>query len=122
MEAESKSSIIDQEAGLEVCGDSREIYEQVLRLMLSYETEKGQVLTDSYRNQDWKLFGNEVHALKSSAAGIGAAALSKAARELEEAVDAEDYTFVEIHQEAFFQLLHDTLSEIHRILGMERKE
>lgn len=116
MGKEMEGSIIDQEAGLEVCGNSQEIYQQILALMLSYEEEKGQVLTDSYKNQDWKLFGNEVHALKSSAAGIGAAVLSKAARELEEAVDAEDYAFVETHQKAFFEVLHDTLSEIHTIL------
>lgn len=116
MERVLEGGSIDQAAGMEVCGNSREIYRQILTLMLSYEEEKGQLLTDSYKNQDWKLFGNEVHALKSSASGIGAGALSKAARELEDAVDAEDYAFVETHQEAFFRLLHDTLSEIHTIL------
>ena len=116
MEKEMDAGRINQEAGLEICGGSREVYQQILTLLLCYEEEKGQLLKDSYRNQDWKLFGNEVHALKSSAAGIGAEALSAAARNLEEAVDAGDFDFVEKHQEAFFELLHDTLLEIHTIL------
>lgn len=110
---------INQEIGMETCGNSQEIYRQILTLMLSYEKEKekGQALMDSYKNQDWKLFGNEVHALKSSASGIGAAKLSEAARDLEAAVDEGDLAFVEAHQEAFFRLLQETLLEIHSILN-----
>ena len=117
MENGAESSLINQEAGIEICGDNREIYLQILSLMLDYEGgEKGRTLTDSFKNQDWMLFGNEVHALKSSAAGIGAAALSKAAKEMEAAVDGKDFNYVENHQEAFFKLLQDTISEIHTIL------
>ena len=117
MENGAGASLINQEAGIEICGDNREIYLQILTLMLDYEGgEKGQMLTDSYKNQDWPLFGNEVHALKSSAAGIGAATLSEAAKKMEAAVDEEDFNYVENHQEAFFKLLQDTISEIHAIL------
>ena len=117
MENGAEGSLINQEAGIEICGDNREIYLQILSLMLDYEGgEKGRMLTDSYKNQNWPLFANEVHALKSSAAGIGAAVLSKAAQEMETAVDKEDFNYVENHQEAFFKLLQDTISEIHTIL------
>ena len=117
MENGAEGSLINQEAGIEICGGNREIYLQILTLMLDYEGgEKGQMLTDSYKNHDWPLFGNEVHALKSSAAGIGAVALSKAAKEMETAIDEEDFNYVENHQEAFFKLLQDTISEIHTIL------
>lgn len=116
MEKEKDAGRINQEAGLEICGGSREVYREILALLLTYENEKGQLLKASYQNQDWKLFGNEVHALKSSAAGIGAETFSAAARSMEEAVDAGDFDFVAKHQESFFQLLGDTLLEIHTIL------
>lgn len=117
MENGAEGSFINQETGMEICGGNREIYLQILSLMLDYEGgEKGRMLTESYETQNWNLFGNEAHALKSSAAGIGAAALSKAALEMEEAVDEENFDYVADHQEAFFQLLRDTISEIHTIL------
>jgi HPt (histidine-containing phosphotransfer) domain-containing protein len=111
-----KNRLIDQETGLEICGSSLEIYHQILALMLEYEGENGQILFDNCRNQNWKAFGNEVHALKSSAAGIGAGALSEAALKMETAVDRSDYAYVQENQEAFFLLLKETISEIHSIL------
>lgn len=116
MEKETEKELIHQDTGVEICGGSREIYLQILALMFSYEGEKGQKLIEDYKQQNWKSFGNEVHALKSSAAGIGAMALSEAARAMEDAVDESDFEFIEKHQEAFFQLLQDTIKEIHVIL------
>lgn len=116
MEKGTEKELIQQETGMEICGGNREIYLQILALMLSYEGEKGQKLKEDYKSQKWKSFGNEAHALKSSAAGIGAMALSEAARTMENAVDESDFKFLEENQEDFFQLLQDTIKEIHVIL------
>lgn len=116
MGKETEGKLINEEAGMEICGGNREIYLQILTLMLSYEGENGQMLSDNCKNHNWETFGNQVHALKSSAAGIGAMALSEAARSLETAVDEADYEFVMGQQEGFFKLLKDTVSEIHDIL------
>lgn len=117
MENQTKGSLIDQAIGIKNCGNNRDIYLQIIRLMLEYETGKGQIIKDSYAQEDWKLYGNEVHALKSSAAGIGAMTLSAEARALEGAVEREDYSYVKEHHEGFLELLGNVLTEIRAILG-----
>lgn len=116
MEKGKERELICQETGMDICSGNRQIYLQILELMLNYEEEGGQKLKEDCEQENWTGFGNEAHALKSSAAGIGAMPLSDAARAMEKAVDASDYDYIKANRDAFFALLADTMVEIRVIL------
>ncbi len=116
MEERTEKSCIDQEAGVEICGGSPETYLEVLKVVQGYGEEKRALIQKSFDMQDWKTYGNEVHAMKSSAAGIGAVSLSEEAKALEEACDKGDLEYIGSHQQAFNELLRKVLEEIDSIL------
>lgn len=116
MGKELETSCIDQTAGVETCGGSRETYLQILALMQGYGNEKRALIQKSFEERDWITYGNEVHAMKSSAAGIGAFSLSEAAKALEEATDERNMDYVNSHQKEFEELLEKVFGEIDRIL------
>ncbi|MCR5559761.1 MAG: transporter substrate-binding domain-containing protein [Schwartzia sp.] len=80
----SSDSPLDIDAGIQHCG-SAEDYLSVLRIFLESVEEKADEIQQLFESRDWKNYTTKVHALKSSARIIGAAALSEQAKHLEDA-------------------------------------
>ncbi len=88
------------------------LYRSLLREFANTAGEKMQVLQSDYEAGAWKDYAIRIHALKSSAATIGAAELSRAAARLEDAVLHERNTVLRQDHPAMLELCRRTADAI----------
>ncbi len=69
--------------GIECCGDSANLYQNVLTVFIKEGRNKLPLIKKLYKEENWKDYIVAVHGLKSSAASIGAIDLSAHAKEME---------------------------------------
>ncbi len=81
----AESSCLDIAMGLRYCGDSEEVYREVLKEFCDAEAEARVTLDQVYEREDWKNYTIHIHGLKSSALSVGAKKLSEEAASLEKA-------------------------------------
>ena len=79
--------------GLNYVGCNKEVYADILRLFLGDLEKKSAALEGFLKQEDWKKYYTEIHALKGGLAGIGAWELSEKAGRLEDAARKENYRF-----------------------------
>lgn len=79
------SGLLDTALGIWYCGDSEEVYREVLTEFCDVETEDRQKIERTYWEGNWKDYAIVVHGLKSSALSVGAKKLSEEAAGLERA-------------------------------------
>ncbi len=79
------SGLLDTALGIRYCGDSEEVYREVLTEFCDVETEDRQKIERTYWEGNWKDYAIIVHGLKSSALSVGAKKLSEEADGLERA-------------------------------------
>ncbi len=79
------SGLLDTALGIRYCGDSEEVYREVLTEFCDVETEDRQMIERTYWEGNWKDYAIVVHGLKSSALSVGAKKLSEEAAGLERA-------------------------------------
>ncbi len=95
---------IDLGIGLKNSG-TVDAYLPLLEIFYGSLEEKAQEIEQFYEAKDLKNYTIKVHALKSSARIIGAAAFGEEAQQLENAGKAEDTAYIEEHHAAFLQEL-----------------
>ena len=84
--------------GLEYCAGERAFYLEMLEMFV--QEDKQPLLNRYFREKDWEHYQTVVHALKSTALGIGLPGLSEQARQLEYAVKRKDDAYIlAFHQE-----------------------
>lgn len=81
--ASMKSAGIDPDVGLRFCQDDKDLYKSILSDYAQTSNEKINKIVDAYNKEDWKNYGINVHALKSTSKTIGAEKLSEKAQRLE---------------------------------------
>lgn len=101
---------------------SVEEFNELLDLYCLDGKRKLEVLQDLWEEKDYKAYGIEVHALKSASANVGAMQISNLAREQENAVKREDYTFVDSHAQKLLGEYEEQLSHIQKYLDAQQKE
>lgn len=69
--------------GIETCGESAELYQNILTVFINEGRKKLPLIKKLYKEENWQDYIVAVHGLKSSAASIGALELSKHAKEME---------------------------------------
>lgn len=69
--------------GIEACGDSAELYQNILTVFINEGRKKLPLIKKLYKEENWQDYIVAVHGLKSSAASIGAMELSIHAKEME---------------------------------------
>lgn len=79
------SALLDIDTGLSYMGGSEEVYREALSLYTEIAPEKIELIEQLFRQEDWKNYVIEVHALKSTSLNIGAVRLSELAKALEAA-------------------------------------
>ncbi len=93
---------IDVNTGLKNSG-SVDAYMSLLKIFYESMTEKGDEIEKYYEEGDLKDYTIKVHALKSSARLIGAAAFGEMAQELENAGKREDTEYIRSHHASFME-------------------
>lgn len=107
----ARPSRIDRTIGENYCG-GRESYLEILKVFLEYGAEKRRELQKLYEKKDWNGYAIEVHALKSTALGIGAVPLSEMAKTLELAAKQENEHVLGQNHEAAMKEYRHVLTEI----------
>lgn len=74
---------LDIDMGLRYCGDSEEVYREVLQEFCDVEQTERSKIEKAYESEDWKNYAILVHGLKSSSLSAGAKKLSEEAAGLE---------------------------------------
>lgn len=70
---------LDIELGIQYCGDSEEVYREVLEEFCNVEPDDRRKLEEAYESGNWKDYAILVHELKSSSLSVGAKKLSEEA-------------------------------------------
>lgn len=103
---------MDVAVGMKNCGGTLDDYYQVMDVVLKYGEKRLAKLKKLVAEKDYVNYTIDVHALKSTAANIGAMGLSQMALEHESAGKAGDFEFIETHYEELLALYEVVLKEI----------
>jgi HPt (histidine-containing phosphotransfer) domain-containing protein len=104
--------------GLVMTGGERSLYIEVLELFCKdTETRLEKLCAPLDNEESLKTFILNVHSLKSSAASIGAAAVSAKAADLEKAGTAGDLSFINDNLNSFLEQLTSLMKNIHTALS-----
>ena len=96
VDIKAKLKLIDRKdytSGIEYCGGEEEFL-SALKIFYSTIRAKSDEIRGAFDNKDWKLYVIKVHALKSSARIVGMRSLSDMAKDLEEAGNEKNYSFI----------------------------
>ncbi len=83
--AENTDQLIDISLGLKYCGDSEEMYREIVEVYCEIAEEMRNDLEKALNEENWKNYTVNIHSLKSNSLNIGASGLSKMCLELEKA-------------------------------------
>ncbi len=82
---EDNSELIDISLGMKYCGDSEEMYREIVEVYCEIAEEMRSDLEKALNEEDWKNYTVNIHSLKSNSLNIGASSLSKMCLESEKA-------------------------------------
>ena len=101
-----KMTWLNVDMGVRYCGDSEEVYREVLQEFCdSIEEERG-AMEEMFQSEDWHGYTIRVHGLKSSALSVGARKLSDEAASLEKAGN-ELQKEGSVHRDALIEYIKD---------------
>ena len=106
----------DTAIGITNVGNNLEAFGAVLNAYYSEGISKIDEITHQYKGDDYSLYTINVHALKSSSAGIGALGLSAMFKDLEFAGKASDKDFIEGHTLKTLEIFKDVLEKVKEYL------
>lgn len=106
---------IRAEEGETFCGGA-DGYREILQIFAENAPKQQQTLSETLQKKDMDRYGISVHALKSSAASIGAKQLSEMAKEHEQAVKEGDFRYPEQHFKMLLQIYEDVVKAIREFL------
>jgi CheY-like chemotaxis protein len=109
-EKQEKDAVLHVNKGIEFCGGSVELYQQVL--MDYVEEDRSDALHGYWMEEDWVNYRVQIHAIKSTSQTIGALDLYEDALELEEAVKRGDYQFAKEHHESVLCKYRELIEQI----------
>ncbi len=110
-----KLSFLNIQKGLAYCGDSEDIYKEVLE---SYtDTNRDKDIQNYFEKRDWDNYRVQVHALKSTSLTIGAEELSDLAKSIEMATRENDIKFIEEHHDDMVAMYVELLAKLKYILS-----
>ena len=106
---------IDVESGIRNCGGSTQDYLQVLDVVARHGGERAEKLSNMIKEGNYEAYTIDVHALKSTAANIGAMELSKIAYDQEMAGKAKKYDVVRKKSQSLLYTYVSVLAEIDQL-------
>lgn len=112
---------IEASIGVNNCGGTAEEYYQVLEVVKKYGRKRIQKLKRLIEAKDFENYTIDVHALKSTAANIGAMELSQMALEQEMAGKEKNFELILEKYEPLLELYGAVLDEVEAILQQKEK-
>ncbi len=107
---------IDTKYGVKMIGGNIKDYNDVLQSFYSDGLTKVSKIHDAFTQKDYKTYSIDVHAIKSSAASIGAQNVSNLAKKLESAAISKDYNYIKSHTNDFLTSYCNLLDSIHEYI------
>ena len=92
--AEEEQEYLNVSVGMKYCGESDEIYREMLTMFCNIKDKKKKQLDDSFAEEDFTNYIVYIHALKSSSLSVGGKAVSALAAKLEKAGKQKDFDFI----------------------------
>lgn len=117
-----KLTSVNVEIGITNSGGNVKDYLEILKIVQSQGAKRMAALKKMREDKDYKAYTIDVHALKSTAANIGATELSSLAKKLEMAGQAQNYDIIESESDQLLQLYEKVLEEIQNVIQCEQAE
>ncbi len=111
-----KENYLQVSIGMQYCGNSNEIYCEMLKMFCDLKEEKKRQLEESFSAQDYEKYIVYVHALKSSSLSIGGKTVSTMAAKQEKAGKQGDYDYVKENHNEIMKLYDLTVEEAREYL------
>ena len=112
---------IDSEAAIKHSG-SEESFKSVLKIFYDSLNDRDKEISGYYEKGDFENYTIKVHALKSSAALIGAMELSEGAKELEMAGKEDNIDYIKQHHDEVMKLLRSYKEPLSKIFAEDEKK
>lgn len=111
---------LDSKAAIEHSG-SEEAFKSVLKIFYDSLEERDKEISGYYEKEDFENYTIKVHALKSSAALIGAMELSEGAKDLEMAGKSDDIAYIRAHHDEVMKKLRSYKEPLSKIFAEEEQ-
>ncbi len=119
---EEYERLVETRTGLFYCGNNVEAYLSIIDKFAKKGREKSSLIRDLYKEENWKSYTVEVHALKSTALSIGAKELSELAKMNELAAKAGDYQTIHDHHARMLDLYSQVIDVCERLLDLNKSK
>ncbi len=120
-EISKQPSFIDQDTGLPYCGNDKEMYREILLAYYEQGQQYLREIKELYQQEQWENYAIIAHAIKSTSLTIGAASVSKQAKEQEFAAKENRFFDLKEQWEKFYQDYTGALAEAAEILEIGTK-
>ena len=121
LEEVETDELLNVEIGLKYCAGMEEMYVEMLQMFCDLSQEKIHAIHNAFSLTDWKNYIVFVHALKSTALGIGACQLSEVAKKLELAGKAEEIEVIKAEHNNLITLYEKTVGAVKKYLAKGEK-
>ncbi len=123
--SEISENELDTQTGMRYCGDSEELYRDVLQMYCEMYEEQKADLDRMLSEEDFKNYTILIHAVKSTSMNVGAVELSKKCLELEKAGKAlnsgedadENAEFIRANHNAVMDMYKDIVNKAQKYLS-----
>lgn len=116
----SLNQFIDATKTLDYCGGSKELYLEMLKSFVA--DADFEAIKAAYESTDLTRYQTYIHAIKSSAAYIGANDLSAEAKRLEAAITESKFDYIQAHHNDLLESYQKYVERISRIIESSRRE
>ena len=107
---------INQQAGMELCGGTKDVYQSVLSIFVEEKQTNRPKLVDFYEAENWKDYGILAHALKSNSKLVGCPEFAELALQMERSCDG-DASFARQNHMDFLDMYDQLETAIKDILS-----
>lgn len=111
---ESELLTIDRTVGVSYCGNSDELYDEILQMFYEQCPELLKELDSYFQSENWEQYAILAHALKGNTLNIGAMNISKLCLEHEMAGKEENVEYIKNNYSTFVEYLNELLSVISK--------
>lgn len=115
-EENRQGEYILEDIGMQYCGNSKEIYHEMLGMFCNAKDEKVEMLQKCLEEEKFDQYVIHVHALKSTSLSVGGKILSNLALELEKAGKSGDYDVIKGKHEELMRLYDLTVATAEEYL------
>ena len=116
---ETEAELLNPEIGMRYCGESRELYEEMISMFCGAKDGKKKQLQESFDTEDFARYTVYVHALKSTSLSIGGKRVSLLAAKLEKAGKQGDFDFIRENHDKLMSLYEETADAAQSFLNGE---